>query len=184
MILNATARLMATIESDWEAAKDVLDDWINDGAFALSPTEQKKAVVAFKVIRKKIPKQQMPSVIYRGLDIKRSQLKEVLAGGLELKPRFLTSWTASSDIALQYASNYYNKRDVGVVLAINTPKTALLYIDTSLIQSVLKTRLRLKQKEVVVEGNGVPRITRKNIVALVDVDGMPRTVDDFLESEK
>jgi hypothetical protein len=180
-------RLQVTATFDWKQAQQILDDWFNEGAWSLSSKEHRLALEAFKMAQKKIGSQKLPAVIYRGFILKKTQLKQALSKGFPIKKYAVSSWTADAKQALWYASHHLDydegqrpleDEEVGVVVAIRTPKTALLYMDASTAKKILGIRLFSPQKEVVLEGSGIKQIDRNNILAIVE-DKVPQKLHEY-----
>lgn len=196
MKLEASTRLLRTTltawsyrssDDPWYKAQQVLEDWISAGSIKPTVKQQAAALDAFELARKKVGAQHnMPAVVYRGLVVKKSMLNTILTEGITPKPRYLSSWTADPMVARDYAWSYSASNEIGIILATNT-KGALLYLDAVTVISVLgvqQAKGAPLQKEVVMRGNGVKRIDRKTLLAIVPNNGQPQKVSDYIEQAR
>lgn len=181
-VLKETAK---STDEKFEAALELVTEWVDEGLSYMSAAEQRAALNAFKLVKASTRPQKVPAAVYRGLSIPIKKLNTALSSGIPVKAQQLSSWTTDPKVALKYARTSVIGWDfVGLIVAIRTPPNFLLYLDNNFITNVLKNKSSfLRQSEVVLEGPGITHINRSNILAIVDVHGKPRKVDEYLRGD-
>jgi hypothetical protein len=181
--LNAAHRLLAAAEPLPEWVSHTIQQWISGGSGRFTSAQMQDALKAFHVVRESY-RSTLPKVVYRGLLIPETALTKILNGKpLKVEPAVLSSWTSDPKVALKYANVTWDTplEQIGIILAIHTPPSALFYIDKKFIRTVLDDPFSHDQKEVVVQGPGVSHVSRDNILAVVSETNTPLKVSEYLK---
>lgn len=181
--LNAAVRLLADSKTIPESYVEAMRKWISAGSGRMNAIEQEHALKAFQFMHDNF-RRKLPSVLYRGLLLRHEVVMGILKGTpLKSESSVLSSWTTDPKMAFTYAKYHWDTPQelTGIVLAINTPSTALWLIDKKFIRVTLDDPFSHEQKEVVVQGPGISHISKSNVLAITSDDNKPTRVADYLK---